>query len=171
MRRMDRQILWNDEDWMSDINHKLIGMLRVIRAFLPHIATDGTGNIINIGGVASSMIYHGAMTHGINNAAMQHSAGYMAKDLAGDNIRVNTVVPGLVATEWREDWAGMMAEKSGKTKAEFLNNYCEQTGIITGRWADMAEIADAVTFLASDRASYFNAMSMVIDGGMLANPR
>jgi NAD(P)-dependent dehydrogenase (short-subunit alcohol dehydrogenase family) len=143
----------------------------VIRAFLPHIATDGTGNIINIGGVASSMIYHGAMTHGMNNAAMQHSAGYMAKDLAGDNIRVNTVVPGLVATEWREDWAGMMAEKSGKTKAEFLNNYCEQTGIITGRWADMAEIADAVTFLASDRASYFNAMSMVIDGGMLANPR
>jgi NAD(P)-dependent dehydrogenase (short-subunit alcohol dehydrogenase family) len=171
MRRMDRQILWNDEDWMGDINHKLIGMLRVIRSFLPHMATDGTGTIINISGVASSMIFHGALTHGLNNAAMQHSTGYMAKDLAGDKIRVNTVVPGLVATEWRHGWAGMMAEKSGKTKEEFLSDYCEKMGIITGRWAGMEEIADAVAFLASDRASYFNAMSMVIDGGMLANPR
>jgi NAD(P)-dependent dehydrogenase (short-subunit alcohol dehydrogenase family) len=117
------------------------------------------------------MIFHGALTHGLNNAAMQHSTGYMAKDLAGDKIRVNTVVPGLVATEWRHGWAGMMAEKSGKTKEEFLSDYCEKMGIITGRWAGMEEIADAVAFLASDRASYFNAMSMVIDGGMLANPR
>jgi len=171
MRRMDRQIFWNDEDWMGDINHKLIGMLRVIRSFLPHMATDGTGCIINVGGVASEMVYHGALTHGMNNAAMLHSTGYMAKDLAGDKIRVNTVIPGLVATEWRHGWAEMMAEKTGKTKEEFLNDYCQQMGIITGRWADMDEIADAVTFLASDRASYFNAMSMDIDGGMTANSR
>src|SRR2546421_8061723 len=45
MRRPDRQILWEDEDWLDDINVKLVGMLRAIRAFLPHFATDGSGRI------------------------------------------------------------------------------------------------------------------------------
>src|SRR5205807_1350633 len=48
MRRPDRQILWEDEDWLDDVNVKLIGMLRTIRAFLPHFATDGSGRIINV---------------------------------------------------------------------------------------------------------------------------
>src|SRR5579859_3529284 len=115
MRRPDRQILWEDEDWMDDVNVKLIGMLRAIRAFLPHFATDGSGRIINIGGSAGMMEWEKAMTHGINNSAMRHASTYLARDLAADKITVNTIMPGLVATEWRK--AGPMPGRSSRGKA------------------------------------------------------
>ena len=62
MRRPDRQILWDDDDWAQDIDTKTIGMLRVIRAFLPHTAKDGTGRVINVGGLAGSMVWEAALT-------------------------------------------------------------------------------------------------------------
>lgn len=171
MRRFDRQILWNDADWQADIDVKTVGMLRVIRAFVPHLAKDGTGRIINISGVAAKLVWESALTHGLNNAAMNHVTGYLARDQAGDQITVNAIVPGLVGTEWRHGWAGMMAEKQGKTKEQFLADYCEQFGILAGRWASPEEIADLVTFVASDRGKYINGAQLVIDGGMNVNAR
>jgi 3-oxoacyl-[acyl-carrier protein] reductase len=171
MRRPGRQILWDDEDWHDDVNAKTLGMLRAIRAFLPYFAKDGSGRIINIAGSAGMLEWEGALTHGINNSAMLHASTYLAHDLAADHITVNTVVPGLVATEWREGWADMRAGQQGKSRADFLAEYCQQKGILAGRWADMEEVADAVVFLASDRARYINGTRLVVDGGLSVNPR
>jgi 3-oxoacyl-[acyl-carrier protein] reductase len=171
MRRLDRQILWDDEDWLDDMNVKMIGMLRAVRAFLPYFAKDGSGRIINVAGSAGIMDWEGAMTHGINNSAMMHTSTYLARDLAPDKITVNSVVPGLVGTEWRENWADMKAAQQGKSRAEWLAEYCRQKGILAGRWAGMDEVADAVVFLASDRASYITGTRLVIDGGLSVNAR
>ncbi len=171
MRRPDRQILWDDEEWLDDINAKMIGMLRAVRAFLPHFARDGSGRIINVAGSAGMLEWEKAMTHGINNSAMLHASTYLARDLASDQITVNTIVPGLVATEWREGWADNRAGQQGKSRADFLADYCQQKGILAGRWATMDEIADAIVFLASDRARYINGTRLVIDGGLSVNAR
>ncbi len=171
MRKPGRQILWEDEEWLDDVNSKGIAMLRAIRAFLPHFAKDGSGRIINIAGSAGMVEWEGAMTHGLNNSAMLHVTTYLAHDLANDHITVNSVVPGLVCTEWREGWADMRAGQQGKSRAEFLADYCQQKGILAGRWAEMSEIADSVVFLASDRARYINGTRLVVDGGLSVNPR
>jgi len=171
MRRPDRQILWDDEDWLDDVNVKLIGMLRTIRAFLPHFSKDGSGRIINIGGSAGMMEWEKAMTHGINNSAIAHASTFLARDLASDQITVNTVVPGLVATEWRQNWADARAQQQGKDREAWLADYCQQKGILAGRWVEMNEVADLVVFLASDRAKYINGTRLVIDGGLSVNPR
>jgi NAD(P)-dependent dehydrogenase (short-subunit alcohol dehydrogenase family) len=171
IRRMDRQINWPDTDWIDDINSKKFGMLRVIQSFLPHLARDGSGRIINISGVAGTAVWAPALTHGINNAAMIHATGYLAQDLAGDRITVNTVVPGIVGTEAREGWAANMAKQQGKTKDEFLADFCKRLGILAGRWASMDEVADMVTFVASDRARYINGARFHVDGGFNVNPR
>jgi NAD(P)-dependent dehydrogenase (short-subunit alcohol dehydrogenase family) len=163
MRRMDRQILWPDTDWMDDLNLKIVGALRVTQAFLPLMPSDGTGRIINISGSASVAVWSPALTHALNNAAMNQATGYLAQDLAAQNITVNTVVPGLVGTEGREMWADNMAKQQGVTKPEFLTSFCKRMGIIAGRWAEMSEVADTVTFLASDRARYFNGSKVVLD--------
>ncbi len=171
MRRPDRQILWDDDDWAQDIDTKTIGMLRVIRAFLPHTAKDGTGRVINVGGLAGSMVWEAALTHGINNAAMRHATGYLARDLAAEQITVNVVMPGLIATEWRQQWASTMAEKQGKSRDQFLVDYCREKGIIAGRWGEPEEVASSIVFLASDRARYLNGVTLVVDGGAAVNPR
>ena len=171
MRRMDRQILWPDDDWIGDLDNKLLGALRVTRAFLPLIPSDGTGRIINISGTASTIVWAPALTHGLNNAAMNQATGYLAQDLASQQITVNTVVPGLVGTEGREVWAENMAKQQNTTKEEFVAGFCKRMGILAGRWATMEEVADTVVFVASDRARYFNGAKIVLDGGLNVNVR
>lgn len=171
IQRYDRQIMWDDSDWEHDIQVKIVGALRVVREFLPLMPTDGTGRIIQITGVAGMSIWGPALTHGINNSGLNHMVGYLASDLAKDNITVNAVVPGLISTEWREEWADNMAAKDGITRAEFLERYCKAQGIIAGRWGDVDEVGDVVAFLASDRARYMTGTKIPVDGGVTINAR
>jgi 3-oxoacyl-[acyl-carrier protein] reductase len=171
IRRMERQIKWSDAEWMDDINLKMIGMLRCVQAFLPKLPHDGSGRIINISGVAGTSVMIPALTHGFNNAAMNHVTGYLAQDLAKDRITVNAVVPGLIATEWRESWAENMGKQVGKTKQEFLDGACQRLGILMGRWGTMEEVSDMVAFIASDRSSYVTGAQIVVDGGYNVNAR
>ena len=171
MRRTDRQILWPDTDWIGDLDGKLIGALRVTQAFLPLMPGDGTGRIINISGTASTIVWVPALTHGLNNAGMNQATGYLAHDLANQQITVNTIVPGLVGTEGRQAWAENMARQQNTTKEEFLASFCKRMGILAGRWATMEEVADTVLFLASDRARYYTGAKIIMDGGLNVNVR
>ena len=169
MRRLDRQLLWDDEDWISDIDVKTVGALRATRAFYPLLDKTGAGRIINVGGVAGEAVWESALTHGVNNAALRQATRYLARDLGGEGITVNAVVPGLVATEWRQDWASAAADRGGLETDAFLEGYLEKLGVLLGRWAESEEVADAVAFLASDRAAYITGTSLVIDGGITVN--
>ena len=171
IRRMDRQINWPDSDWIDDLNLKLIGSLRATQAFLPIMPRDWTGRVINISGIAGVSAFIGALTHGLNNSAMNHGTTYLARDLAAEKITVNAVVPGLIATEWREGWAQNMGTQQGKSKDQFLEDICRAWGIVSGRWGTMEEVADLVVFLASDRATYINGAQIALDGGYAINPR
>jgi 3-oxoacyl-[acyl-carrier protein] reductase len=169
MRRLDRQLLWDDEDWTSDIDVKTVGALRATRAFYPLLDKSGAGRIINVGGVAGETVWEGALTHGVNNAALSQATRYLARDLGSEGITVNAVVPGLVATEWRHDWASAAADRGGLETDVFLEGYLDKLGVLLGRWAESEEVADAVAFLASDRAAYITGTSLVIDGGITVN--
>lgn len=169
--RPGRQITWSDEEWLRDIDTKLFGALRVTRAFEPLLPGDGTGRVINVSGVAGSIVWDTAMTHGINNSAINHLTRYLAADLAGRRITVNSVIPGLIATEWRHAWAEAAAAEQGISKDEFVRRVCEQKGIVLERWAETSEVADAALFLASDRAAYVTGTTITVDGGLTANAR
>lgn len=171
IRRQDRTITWDDADWQADIDIKVTGILRVIREFEAMIATDGTGRIVNITGASGVMTWMPALNYGMNNAAMIHATGYLAADLAVRGITVNTVVPGIIGTEWREGWAGGLAGSQRQDKEAWLAEFCGSKGILARRWGKVEEIGDAVAFLASDRAAYINGAKLVIDGGLTANVR
>lgn len=171
IRRSDRQIHWPDTDWMDDINGKMMGMLRITQAVLPKMPRDGTGRVINISGIAGSSVLVSALTHGFNNSAMNQVTSYLAADLAQEKITVNAVIPGLIATEWRESWAENMGKQQGKTKEEFVADVCKRWGIVSGRWGTMEEVSDSVLFLASDRARYITGAHLTVDGGYGVNAR
>ena len=171
IKRQERQITWPEADWLDDVNTKTIGMLRVTQAFLPLMPRDGTGRIVNISGIAGSSALGPALTHGLNNAAMNQVTSYLAKDLAAERITVNAVIPGLIATEWRDGWADSTGAQQGKSKDEFLDETCRTWGIVSGRWGTMDEVASVVVFLASDRASYVNGAKIPVDGGYTINSR
>jgi 3-oxoacyl-[acyl-carrier protein] reductase len=171
IKRQERQITWPDVDWLDDVNTKTVGMLRVTQAVIPSMPTDGSGRIINISGIAGMSALGPALTHGLNNSAMNQVTSYLAKDLAASRITVNAVVPGLIATEWREGWASSGGAQQGMSPQAFLDDVCGKWGIVAGRWGTMEEVADLVVFLASDRAAYINGARITIDGGYTINAR
>ena len=171
IKRQERQITWPDTDWVDDVNIKTIGMLRMVQALLPVMPTDGTGRIINISGIAGSSVLSSALTHGLNNSAMNHVTTYLSQDLSASRITVNSVIPGLIATEWRQSWAENMGRQRGQTKEQFLEDTCRDWGIVSRRWGTMEEVSDVVVFLASDRASYVNGARITVDGGYTINVR
>jgi 3-oxoacyl-[acyl-carrier protein] reductase len=171
IKRPERQIQWPDSDWRDDIDTKTLGMLRVTQSMIPHMPTDGTGRIINISGIAGSSVLTSALTHGLNNAAMNHVTAYLAADLAAARITVNSVIPGLIATEWRESWAESAGRQRQLSKQQFLDETCRVWGIVAGRWGTLREVADAVVFIASDRAAYINGAKLTVDGGYAINVR
>jgi NAD(P)-dependent dehydrogenase (short-subunit alcohol dehydrogenase family) len=171
IKRQERQITWPDSDWVDDVNTKTIGMLRITQALLPFMPKDGTGRIVNISGIAGSSVLSSALTHGLNNSAMNQVTAYLAQDLSAARITVNAVIPGLIATEWREGWAENMGRQRGQSKDQFLDDTCRDWGIVSRRWGTMEEVSDVVVFLASDRASYVNGARITVDGGYTINTR
>jgi 3-oxoacyl-[acyl-carrier protein] reductase len=91
--------------------------------------------------------------------------------LSNARITDNSVIPGLIATEWREGWAESSARQGNQTKEQFLDEICARWGIVARRWGSMEEVADAVVFLASDRAAYINGAKLTVDGGYAINVR
>jgi len=127
--------------------------------------------VINISGIAGISALGPALTHGMNNSAMNQATSYLASDLAASRITVNAVIPGLIATEWRETWADAAGQQHGQGRQAFLADICNKWGIVSGRWGTPEEVADLVVFLASDRAAYINGARIAVDGGYSINAR
>ena len=133
--------------------------------------TDGTGRIINISGIAGSSVLSSALTHGLNNSAMNHVTTYLAQDLSASRITVNSVIPGLIATEWREGWAENMGASAARPSSSSSTTPAATGASSSRRWGTMEEVSDVVVFLASDRASYVNGARITVDGGYTINTR
>lgn len=150
----------DDEPWLGAFDTKLMGMVRVCRAALPALATDGTGRIVNISGESAKTVMLNAGVTAATNAGVLALTKYLASEAAPRRVLVNAVVPGMTHTEgWQT-----RAEATGDADTFFAGTV-ERLGILTGRWAEPAEIANAVVFLASDLASYVTGATLVVDGG------
>lgn len=158
----------DDDPWVETFTTKAAGAVRVSRAAMEHLADDGTGRVINISGVtAASMIPNAGVT-GMTNSAMQTFTKYLAAELAPHKVLVNAVCPGMTLTEGWYERAEAAAEAQGITSERFFENMTDKLGIILGRWAQPAEIANVVTFLASDLATFVTGQTFVVDGGQAA---
>jgi NAD(P)-dependent dehydrogenase (short-subunit alcohol dehydrogenase family) len=148
------------------LDTKLRGFVRVAKAALPKIANDGTGAIVNIAGATAHMLVPGTVIAGMTNAAVVALTSYLASEAAARNVRVNAVSPGMTMTEGWLARHEAMAEQQDKTPDEVRAGMVSALGIRLGRWARTEEIAAAVVFLASDRASYITGQVLRVDGGL-----
>jgi 3-oxoacyl-[acyl-carrier protein] reductase len=87
----------------------------------------------------------------------------LANEYARHGITVNNVCPGYTRTDRLDDLAGMMAERTGSTTEQVFEGWKKL--IPAGRLGKPEEFAAVVAFLASERASYVNGVSLSVDGG------
>jgi NAD(P)-dependent dehydrogenase (short-subunit alcohol dehydrogenase family) len=154
-----------DEAVFENIIHtNLSGAFFTVNSAAPLL--NNGGSIIFNGSVHDYLGQTGLAAYAATKGGLVSMARSIAADLAPRNIRVNVVAPGATKTPiWkRGSRANDSAEQSAKL-ADFISST-----IPLGRWGEPEELAKAVLFLASDDASYINAVELMVDGGMTGAP-
>ena len=156
-----------DEKLLTEtFEHKLNGTVRYTRYAVPHMRARKWGRIINVAGGAAWRPQLGAITVGLNNAAMMNLTVALANDLGKDGILVNAVVPTSIRTERHDENIKTAMKKTGKSEAEVLAP--RTTRIPIGRMGTSEEVSAVVAFLASERASFVTGSAWAVDGGASA---
>src|SRR5262245_25263762 len=150
-----------DEAFVDAIDGKLLGYIRCAKAAIPHMRRRGGGVIVNITGTTQQAIpLH---TPGSAcNAAIRMFSKELSIELGPLNIRVNSLAPGRIQTARGDRLLHATAEAQG-VAPEILLGALVKT-IPSGRLGTIDDIADAVCFLVSERASYVNGAAWVVDG-------
>jgi 3-oxoacyl-[acyl-carrier protein] reductase len=143
-----------DTDWDDILSTNLKGPYICAQVFLPLLAETKNGSIVHIGSVSGQ--YGGPRTahYAASKAGLISLAQVIARFGAQHGVRSNVVAAGLIASEMA---AAGMAAASVQKAAE---------GIVLKRMGTPQEVADAVTFLASDASSYITAQTLNVNGGL-----
>jgi len=152
-----------EERWMQVFEQKLNGYVRCCRHAIPAMKGRGWGRIVNLSGLAARETGSRTIPVGVNNIAVLSLTKSLAWALAPDNILVNAVVPYIISTDIQDETMRRFAALTGRPEADIRRERVSELAV--GRMGRPEEVADVVTFLASERSSYVTGAAWHVDGG------
>lgn len=145
------------EDYDTVMNVNVRSIFHLTQLAVPHlIATKG--NIVNVSSVNGMRSFPGVLAYNMSKSAIDQFTQCVALELADKGVRVNSVNPGVIVTNIHKR-AGM----DDQTYAAFLEH--SKSTHALGRAGNVLEVAEAIAFLASDRASFITGTLVPVDGG------
>jgi len=150
--------------WHDAMQAKFFTYIHVINPLIKKMGERGRGSVVNVIGSGGKVA---AVTHlagGSANAALMLASAGFAAAYAGKGVRVNAVNPGLTLTERLQEGMQAEARQQGITMEEAVTRAKATRPL--GRIAEPSEIADAVVYLASNRASYITGAVVAMDGAV-----
>jgi NAD(P)-dependent dehydrogenase (short-subunit alcohol dehydrogenase family) len=155
---------WEDYRQVADVN--LGGTFLACKHVLPVMKAQRSGSIVNMASVSGHVGQTDHAVYGSTKAAVIGLCRALAWEVAPWNIRVNSLSPGSVDTPMLRGDIEIESKRLGIPLAEVrASREAEQA---LGRWADPAEIAEAVYFLASSKASFVTGADLLVDAGWVA---
>ncbi len=148
----------DDETWNAILETNLTGTLRACQVFGRHMISNGYGRIVNIASLSTFVSLFEVAAYSASKAAVASLTKSLAIEWAKHGVNVNAIAPGVFRTALNEK----LLDETPRGQ-EFL------TRTPMGRFGDVAELAGAAIFLASDAASYVTGEVLVVDGGFLAS--
>ena len=142
-----------EEDWQAVLQVNLTGTFFCVKAVLPTMSRQRSGRIVNIASIVGAIGNIGQANYAASKAAVIGLTKTVAREYASRNITVNAVAPGFIDTAMTQDL-------SADTKEALLSQ------IPLKRLGQPSDIADAVSFLCSEKAGYITGHVLHVNGGM-----
>jgi NAD(P)-dependent dehydrogenase (short-subunit alcohol dehydrogenase family) len=136
----------SDDDWHLAMKFYLLNVVRITRLVAPIMQRQRSGSIVNISTYATFEPEPAFPTSGVFRAGLAAFTKLFADQYAGDNLRMNNVLPGFIDS---------LPEKEER-----------RNRIPMGRYGKSDEVAELIAFLASERSSYITGQNIRIDGGI-----
>jgi len=157
-----------EETWNSQMELNVKSAYLACHHVLPIMEGQGDGRIVSVSSIAG-LRYIGKPQVGYSSAkaAMIHLMKTTAVIYAHKNVRLNTVVPGLMYTPYTDLLAERYGATSASEKAAYMRNREKQVPM--NKMGDAWDVAHAVLFLVSDEARYITGQEIVVDGGITAS--
>ena len=153
----------SEEDWAQSLQLKFMGYVRCMKHVLPIMQRQKKGRVVNLIGNDGVKVSYWEIAPGAANAAGQNLTRSLASQYGKDNISFVVVNPGPVRTE---RWAGLVKAMARDMKLTYEEaDKLAPASIPLGRIAECDEVANLVTYLASDLAFFVNGTMIEIDGG------
>lgn len=156
---LDEGIASPRADWLAALDVNVVSAAMMARAVHPHLVAQGGGAIVNFTSISARVAQTGRWLYPVSKAALVQLTRNMAMDLAPDGIRVNSVSPGWTWSKVMDELTGGDRAKTDRVAAPFH---------LLGRAGDPEEVAQVVSFLCSDHASFVTGADWAVDGGYSA---
>jgi 3-oxoacyl-[acyl-carrier protein] reductase len=142
------------DDWRKVLEVNLFGAFYMIKAAIRPMLKAHAGRIINMSSVSGQAGQMGQSNYSSSKAGLIGLTKATAKEVASRGITCNAVAPGFILTELTKVLSEDMQEQIKKATP-------------LGHFGDVQDIANAVTFLASDEAAYVTGQVLAVDGGLV----
>ena len=152
------------EEWQKAVDANFLSTVYFAREVIPHMQRKHWGRIITITSITTKQPVADLVLSNAVRAAVVGLVKSLANEFGKDGILVNNVGPGYTATDRLKELAKARSAASGKTEKEISEGWSADTPL--RRLGEPREIADAIVWLASERASYVTGQTLLVDGGL-----
>ena len=151
--------------FLDAFNKHLVANHTLLQAVLPGMRSAGWGRIVN---VISTSVYEPIPNLGVSNTirgAVASWAKTLSRELGGDGITVNNVLPGYTRTQRLDQILADRSNATGKSQDDIASAMLSTVPV--GRFAEAHETGGVIAFLCSNAAAYINGQSIAVDGGRM----
>ena len=152
------------DEWRHAVDMNFMSVVHMAKAVIPYMQRHRWGRIITITSVTVKQPVAELIMSNAVRAAVVGLVKSLSNEFGKDGILVNNVAPGYTATERLQELAGVRALAAGATPQQICEQWAADAPV--KRLGEPKEIADAIVWLASERASYITGQTLLADGGL-----
>lgn len=156
---------FTDEQWQKAYELNLLSYIRAIREVLPFMREQGSGHILNFASSSIKQSLDNLLLSNTFRAGIVGLAKSLSQEFSKDNILINTLGPGRIATDRLAELDQMRADKLGQSFEELKS--ATEKSIPIGRYGRPDEFAKQAVFLCSGANTYVTGQTLLVDGGLV----
>lgn len=153
----------NIDDWRKAVDANFLSTVYFAREVIPYMQRNKWGRIITLTSITTKQPVPDLVLSNAVRAAVVGLVKSLANEFGKDGILVNNVAPGYTATDRLKQLAQARSKTQGKAEEEIFAAWAADSAL--KRVAEPHEVADAIVWLASERASYVTGQTILVDGG------